>query len=477
MTSGIIANAERNSTIWPSPMLSLASFTHRVISANSRPEAMRRIMPSRGLLEPSLVVRCRLGVAIPALTAATGRSIAGIVPIGHANWRWTAMRPYKVTTLLNRQVLFSCGALNQLHEQRQQIRVEVLAGLLPHVVKRDVPADCLAVRTVGAEGIVNIHRSEQPGAERYRFAGQAVRVAASIKPLVMMPDYLERFRRQEGDIAAHVLSGERVTLDDFELLRGQRALFKQNVVRHSELAQVVQVSAPLQRLQLCFAELKFFSHAPDQVRDPVRMPFRFVVPVLERNSERAEGGVAGCLDFFDVGEPFQCIANPLGEHGGDHDVLVTDQPLFIQAGEDEHVPACRASLDRYGQQRGQVYVLKLRRPVSELTVIPDQDSFATMHCPADRSSFEWDRLHQDLDIFRCDVTVAPARHSVTIDDLSEAAVIKLQVIKQIFQAGSYECIKVIHGLDSHAELGQYPESSALRSSFSTSLTVATAAPI
>src|SRR5215213_2882698 len=118
--------------------------------------------------------------------------------------------------------------------------VELVARVLAQKCDRPLVAPGFAVDAVRAERVVDIADCEHLRLEREQ--RRAVRIAASVQPLVMVahepPD-----PGREAESAEESVTPHRVLLDDRVLLVVQGSRLLQDLVRHSELADVVQQPA------------------------------------------------------------------------------------------------------------------------------------------------------------------------------------------------------------------------------------------
>jgi hypothetical protein len=107
-------------------------------------------------------------------------------------------------------------------------------------------------------------RRDDPGRERDRLAGQPVRIAGAVEPLVMMPD-----RRDGGLELAHHLdhlrAGRRVAAHQHPLLVGQAGRLHQDLVGDRQLPDVVEERRVGERDQL-------LSGQPEPLADGERDP-------------------------------------------------------------------------------------------------------------------------------------------------------------------------------------------------------------
>ena len=103
-----------------------------------------------------------------------------------------------------------------------------------------------AVAAGGGHRVEGVGDGHHPGELRDLAAGQPVRVAAAVQPLVVVQDRRPGLA-EEADAAHHLVPVLGVQLDDAPLLGGQRPVLAQQPGGHAELADVVQDAGEAER--------------------------------------------------------------------------------------------------------------------------------------------------------------------------------------------------------------------------------------
>ncbi len=145
-------------------------------------------------------------------------------------------------------------------ERRHDAGVERLAGVLLENRQRRVGADRPVVRAVRRQRIEIVNDAENAGPERDLFLFQPGRIAASVPPLVVAQDE-RRHRVRERDAGDDVGAHLRVNANLLELFGCQRTRLGEDVLRHGELADVVQERSRPDRLDFVLAHAERASHA------------------------------------------------------------------------------------------------------------------------------------------------------------------------------------------------------------------------
>ncbi len=154
------------------------------------------------------------------------------------------------------------GALRDRDERLDDLRVELRPGVSAQLGNRLVLRQRLAVRPVGRHRVVGVAGGDDPRQRRDLLAAEPVGVARAVVALVAGADDLADLAEQAADAVQEPLALDRVALDDLELLGRERAGLVDDLVRDSELADVVQ-----QRRELRVAPLAL---APAPARRPPR---------------------------------------------------------------------------------------------------------------------------------------------------------------------------------------------------------------
>ena len=135
------------------------------------------------------------------------------------------------------------------HEHLDDGRVEGASGFLLQERDRGIVRHRLVIRTIGCERVEVVDDREDTGAQRDLVALEALRITLAVPALVVAEDqrsHRVRKRHRADDLGAHL----RVHADLLELFLRQRSGFRQDVLRHGELADVVQQGGGLDTLDL-----------------------------------------------------------------------------------------------------------------------------------------------------------------------------------------------------------------------------------
>src|SRR5690606_19322820 len=115
----------------------------------------------------------------------------------------------------------------------------------------------------------------------------------------------------------HLGAVDGVLPDDRELLVGELPRLEEDGVWYGDLADVMQVGAPYERLQQVPVDRELVREAPGEADDAVGVAAGLQVPVLEREPEGAEGGLAGGLDLLQVLDALEGVLQAGDEAAGD----------------------------------------------------------------------------------------------------------------------------------------------------------------
>ena len=159
---------------------------------------------------------------------------------------------------------------DQLRHQRDEgaddARVERAAGLVLERGERDRFRHGAAIRAIAREGVVVVDDADDPRAERDVLADQAVGIAGAVPALVVRADQRDdriRERHVRDDLGADA----RMRLDAGELLGGERARLREDVLRHGQLADVVQQRRGLDAADLALAHAERLGQASGEPLD------------------------------------------------------------------------------------------------------------------------------------------------------------------------------------------------------------------
>ena len=136
-----------------------------------------------------------------------------------------------------------------LHEHLHDRRIERAAGFLLQQRERRFRRHRLVIRTIGRQRVVVVDDREDARPERNLFALQPLRIALAVPAFVVAEDQ-RRHRIRERHGADDLGADLRMDADLLELFLRQRAGLRQDVLRHGELADVVQQRRGLDALDL-----------------------------------------------------------------------------------------------------------------------------------------------------------------------------------------------------------------------------------
>ena len=163
-----------------------------------------------------------------------------------------------------------------------------------------------------------VRDGEDAGADRDLVAGEPVGIAAAVPALVMRPDDLDACVLEEVDAADHLRAEHGVRLHQPPLGLAQRARLQQDLVRHADLADVVQKEAVLQRGIGGELRVEHGRKLDGVALNPLRVLARARVLRAERRRERRDGftvralqqSALGSLELDEVAE-VACVEDEL----------------------------------------------------------------------------------------------------------------------------------------------------------------------
>ena len=164
-----------------------------------------------------------------------------------SGWKPTAGRPRSLVGSSERRR----GVAVSIVSAAASISAAILTNICTTAGSSARPASCcssasaasrrhrLVVRTIGRQRVVVVDDREDSRAERNLFALQALRIALAVPAFVVAEDQ-RRHRIRERHGADDLGADLRMHADLLELFLRQRAGLRQDVLRHRELADVVQ---------------------------------------------------------------------------------------------------------------------------------------------------------------------------------------------------------------------------------------------
>ncbi len=175
-------------------------------------------------------------------------------------------------------------ALQHLHH----LGIEGLPGFGRHLAHGFVERQRPPVLAVRSERVQAIHRRQNARANRNAVALQPVRISSAIPALVMRPhDGSHRVGKAHAlqNFGAH----HRVDLHLLELFAGQLSGFRDDVLGHRQLSDVVQHRGRAQRFQLRFVQAQFLAHLHRVDLHALQMIVRGVILGLDGQRESFDG--------------------------------------------------------------------------------------------------------------------------------------------------------------------------------------------
>ena len=216
-------------------------------------------------------------------------------------------------------------AAQGLEERRDHVRVELRAGEPAQLRQALAVAERAPVRALARHRVVAVHHAEQARDLGDVRAGEAVRVAAAVEVLVVMPHAGHELVAEERPRDLGADAG--VLTDELPLLRGQRSGLEQHAVRHADLADVVEEGDVLQLDQALVAPAQLAPQQRGVPGDAAGVAERVVVLGAERRAQGAQVGEVQSLDLVVQLRPLDGEGDELGDRLGDADLLFREPAL------------------------------------------------------------------------------------------------------------------------------------------------------
>src|SRR2546429_332254 len=200
----------------------------------------------------STVVMCRPTNPVAPVTAISTRK-----PI-----RWRLCRPRRGTR--------ACGAAQPPRPVPENLGIEHRAGKISRPLRRLFGAHLFLVGAGRAEGVEHFGGADDAGADRDLLPAQAVRVARTIPPLMVVAhcrDDVAKVCERREDLRPD----DDVLFDVLELFWGERTLLVQDRFARADLADVVQPAGDPHLLDVLLWHSELVSDRGGQVRDAGRM--------------------------------------------------------------------------------------------------------------------------------------------------------------------------------------------------------------
>src|SRR5581483_2196887 len=152
------------------------------------------------------------------------------------------------------------------HEFGNQHRIKRAASMVFNYFKRISVAASPSIRSVQRKSVVAVDNCQNAGSQGDLFTVKPCRVSRTIEPLVMVLNYFSN-QRWKSDYLCQTSASTCVELDFFELLCGQSTWFLQQMLRHSNVADVMQHSGNSQRLHFVLGTAGRFCQRVSQPLD------------------------------------------------------------------------------------------------------------------------------------------------------------------------------------------------------------------
>ncbi len=160
-------------------------------------------------------------------------------------------------------------------------RVELLARLVAQLTEDGRPGERLAIGTVAGHGVVGVAGVDDAGLDGNLLTLEPIRVARPIPAFVFRPHH-PADRSQERHRGDNALADHRMLLHDLHLVFGQRPRLVQDVPRHPDLADVVEVRRILEKAQPVRIQPESTADGQGQGRRFAGVGFRVAILGIER---------------------------------------------------------------------------------------------------------------------------------------------------------------------------------------------------
>ncbi len=213
-------------------------------------------------------------------------------------------------------------ALEQLDEDLDEARVELLAGDPPQLLDRLVAGDRRAVGVARGHHVVGVGDGDDPRQLGDRVPFEAARIALAVDPLVVGEDDLgdRPVAVQRGDHARALL---RMAADQHPVFVGQRHVRLEDPVGEDELADVVQQRGDVDQLLLAARVAGALRDRPRVTGDGGAVAGGHLVAQIERAQHRAQHPDLEAGELLGAG--LELLGPLLGQQQGAEQVLEGDQ--------------------------------------------------------------------------------------------------------------------------------------------------------
>ncbi len=201
------------------------------------------------------------------------------------------------------------GRIRRHREQRLddggiELRPRVVAQLL----HRDLERQRAPVGAIGRHRVEGVARRDDPGGERDRVAGEAVRVAAPVPALVRRAHDDADVAQQAADLVEHPLALDRVRAHQRPLRVVQRPRLVDDRVGDDDLADVVQQRAQLGRLAHVLVDAEPLRDLHREPDDVLGVAPGVLVVLLEHVAQQQRRAAVGAPELERLGDAGLALA-------------------------------------------------------------------------------------------------------------------------------------------------------------------------
>ncbi|MEX2541168.1 MAG: S8 family serine peptidase [Trueperaceae bacterium] len=248
--------------------------------------------------DPDYMTGERYGAGVLRVDAALGFPGPGDRSAVQASGPSTALD----TVTLDRSGSSSRFSLEDLAAGRYALEVDAAGSSRPLSGARTVdlsggqqaslPRPCRFVGAPARQRVEHVDNAEQSCQERDLPTRQSGRITLTVPTLVMVANQTARRRRQERQLGEHIEADLGVLAHLHPFTRTQRSGFEQDPVGKRDLADVVEVGAPAQRLAIVLTQPQVLAEPSRHRHHPVGVPLGFQIATLQQQSHRAQAGVS-----------------------------------------------------------------------------------------------------------------------------------------------------------------------------------------
>lgn len=198
-------------------------------------------------------------------------------------------------------------------------RIELCATAALELSQRLLQRQCRTVRAVGKHRVNRICHADDPADERNVVAFWARRIACAVVALVMVARAAAQLRHG-CDILQDALANLRMLADDAIFVFGELVRFFENVLRHADLADIVQQRRVVEVAVLHLAPAQRPADAQGVLRDIVGMALLIAVPGVDGVGESRDRLDRQALDLHRLAQHlcFQLVFQDIEFHDALH---------------------------------------------------------------------------------------------------------------------------------------------------------------